>query len=374
MYFANDQNESLWYRYAMKKLHNYFAREVMHTMLTMVLIILGIMVTMLFIQYLSMAASGQMSIGGAMAMLGIALPTYINLLIPISLFLSLVITINRLLYDSELVVAFACGVSWFNLVKWLLLPGFLLTMLSVVLSFWVVPKMAYYQNNLSQIFSQSSGISDFIQTGRFFATGSNNEVIYVGAVDLKTGVSQQIFIYQQVGNETRVILAPEGKIAEQNKLSALTLMHGHMYQGVLGSLAYKMVGFNAFDLLMIPTYNTAYTDKSTFSVTQLVRDHDRASLLELEWRSSIPLATLILTVLGVMLGDPRPRKSKYLYFLLSAGIFIVYFNALTIVRSMVMKDTMPLFPGLYLVHALFLVTALVLLVKRELFFRSFKKK
>lgn len=358
----------------MKKLHNYFAREVMHTMLTMMIVILGIMVSVMFIKYLSMAASGQMSISSAVAMLGITLPNFINLLIPISLFLALVVTINRLLYDSELVAAFACGFGWLDLVKSLLIPGLVLTLCSLILSFWIVPTMSYYQNNLLQISSQNAGISNFLQSGRFFATGVNNEVIYVGAVDEKTGISQQIFIYHPIGNDTQIVLAPEGKITEEDKLSKLTLVNGHRYRGVLGSLAYQMVSFNSFDLLIIPSYNTAYTDKSTFSVIQLLRKHDAPSLLELEWRSAIPLMTLVLTILGVMLGDPRPRKSKYLYLLLGVGIFIIYFNTLSIARSMIMNGAMPLFPGLYLVHLLFLVIALAMLLKRELFFSMLKRK
>lgn len=355
----------------MTKLQNYFAREVMHTMLTMMLVLLGIMVSVVFIKYLSMAASGEMSIGNALAMLGVVLPNFINLLIPVSLFLALIVTVNRLLYDSELVAAFACGVSWFDLVRWLLLPGIALTLISVVLSFWVVPKMAYYQNNLLQISSQNADVASFLQTGRFFATG--NQVIYVGAVNFKSGQSQEIFIYRKVGDNTQIILAPQGKMDQREKLSDLTLVNGHEYQGVLGTLAYQMASFNTFDLLLIPQYNTAYTDKSTYPLVTLIKDRDRSSILELEWRSSIPLATLVLTFLGVMLGDPRPRKGKYLYFLIGTGIFITYFNCLSIVRSMLINSLLPLFPGLYIVHGAFLLVALLLLLQRELFFKFLRK-
>jgi lipopolysaccharide export system permease protein len=354
----------------MKKLQNYFAREVMHTMLLMMLIFLGIMICIVFIRYLSMAASGEMSLKNAIAMLGIIMPNFINLLIPITLFLSLIITINRLLYDSELVTAFACGVGWFDLVKWLYLPGFLLALLNVILSFWVVPKMAYYQDNLLQISSQNASMASFLETGRFFYTGTDNQVIYVGAVNFKTGVSQQIFIYRKIGNVTELILAPQGQITEQDKLSQLTLLNGHEYQGVLGTLAYQMVHFGSFNLLMIPTYNTDYTDKSTFPVPDLIRDHGPGSKLELEWRSSTPLMTLVLTVLGVMLSDVRPRKSKYIYFLAGTAIFIIYFNGLSIARSMVITHALPMLPGLYLVHGIFFGIALFLLAKREVFFSS----
>lgn len=360
-------------KYIMKKLQNYVAREVMHTMLMMMLILLGIMVSVVFIKYLSMAASGEMPISNAMAMLGIVLPNFINLLIPVSLFLSLIITINRLLYDSELVSAFACGVSWFDLIKWLMLPSLLLAMISLILSFWVVPKMSYYQNNLLQISSQNADATSFLQTGRFFASGNNDQVIYVGAVDFKSGKSKDIFIYRNVNHSTEIILAPEGQVIQNQKLSNLNLLNGHEYQGVLGTLAYQMASFKAFNLLMVPVYNTVYTDKSTFAMVRLVKDHDPASMLEVEWRISLPIATLVLTFLGVMLGDPRPRKSKYLYFLIGTGIFIIYFNALSITRSLIMSNNLSLYPGLYLVHIGFFLIALLMLYRRELFFNITNK-
>lgn len=354
--------------YLMKKLQSYFIREILHTTLILMLVVLAIMISVYFIKLLSSGAAGQISIRSLFALLGIALPGFINLLLPVTFFLALVLTMNRLLYDNELITAFSCGVGWFTLVRWLLLPTCLLALLSAFLSFWLVPKMNYYQSNLLQISSQNQVIRNFLQTGRFFAIGSDNQVLYVGEFDSKSGESHDIFIYRKVNNETNVILAPEGKITDAPQWSKLTLGVGNSYQGVLGTLAYQMVGFTSFNLLLIPSYNTNYSDQSTISAINLVKTKTLASLLELEARSSYPLAMFVLMVMGVILGDMRPRKGKYLYFSIGVGIFMVYFNLLSIVRSMILNHALKLLPGLYTVHLILFLIALFFLFRREGFF------
>lgn len=349
----------------MKRLQSYFIREVLHTTLVLMLIVLAIMISVYFIKLLSSGAAGQISITSLFALLGIALPGFINLLLPVTFFIAMVLTINRLLYENELVTALSCGVGWFDLVRWLLVPASLLVLLSAFLSFWLVPKMNYYQSNLLQISTQNQMIRNFLQTGRFFAIGGDNQVLYVGEFNSKLGESHDIFIYRKINGQINVVLAPEGKVSQEDKWSQLALSSGRSYQGVLGTLAYQMVGFNTFNLLLIPSYNTAYSDQSTVDSSKLIKNKTLASLVELESRSSYPLAILVLTVLGVILGDMRPRKGKYLYFSLGIGIFILYFNLISILRSMVLNHVIKLIPGLYVVHIVFLFIALVFLFRRE---------
>ena len=340
----------------------------MHGMLMLMLILITVMLSIIFVRYLSRAASGTMSLKNVLAMLGVVLPGFINILIPITFFLSLLININRLLYDNELMVAFACGVSWLRLLSWMLVPGLLLTLLSLLLSFWVVPVMSYYQDNINQISSKNSSTLSFLQTGRFFSTSSNGntQIVYIGGINFKSGNSQQIFIYRQRGTNTQITLAPIGKMfQDQKNIAGFQLMNGAQYQGVIGGLSYQRLNFKNLKLLLIPNYQANNTDLSAFSTVQLLKTHNKDSILELEWRSSLPLATLILTLLGVCLGDTRPRKGKYLAFTTGILLVLLYFNGLTIARSMVINGALPLFPGLYLAHLLILVPALFMLLKLE---------
>ncbi|MCX7122414.1 MAG: LPS export ABC transporter permease LptF [Gammaproteobacteria bacterium] len=355
------------------KLFHYYNREILHLMLGMMMVLLVIMVSVTFVKYLAMAANGEMPLKSAIALLGIVLPSFISMLLPISLFLSLVVGMGRLLRDNELTIGFACGMSWTQLLMRFLRLGVGAALVTALLTFFVVPKMNYYQGNLSQINSQNASILNFVQSGRFFVPGGNgNQVIYVGNIDFKSRQSKDIFIYQQSHGATQVVIAPTGSVTEQGtELASVNLQNGQEYQGVLGSLAYRLVSFDSLSMILIPSYNLANRDLSAISSLQLWKQHDPASLIELEWRSVLPVTTLVLVFLAVGLGDLEPRRGRYIKIFYAIGLFIAYFNAESVVKSMMLSQRIPVFPGLFWVHGVFLLLGIFLILCREGYFNVF---
>jgi lipopolysaccharide export system permease protein len=111
--------------------------------------------------------------------------------------------------------------------------------------------------------------------------------------------------------------------------------------------------------------------KRQVSTQQLWRQrHDPASLIELEWRSTLPVTTLVLAVLAVGLADLQPRRGRYLKVFYAIGLFIAYFNAESVIKSMMLSQRIGVFPGLFLVHGAFLLAGLLLLIYREGYFNS----
>jgi lipopolysaccharide export system permease protein len=349
------------------KLFHHYNREIIHFMLGIMAVLLVVMVAVSFIRYLAMAADGEMPLKNAVAILGLILPGFVAMLIPVSLFLAIVWGMARLLSDNELVIGFASGMSHFAFLKQLLKPVFFLALIAGMLSFWVIPKMVYYQHNLTKMASQNSSLIDFVQSGRFFS--SNGKIIYVGAIDFKSRKSQDVFIYQKNGDVTDLVLAPQGEVTDKSsRLANLTLHNGKAYEAVLGSLSYSLLSFDRLDILLIPNDELSGPDFSATSSWALWQRGDRLSLPELEWRAMLPLSTLILTLIGVGLADLQPRRSRYLKFFYVLSIFIIYFNLETIVHSLVLNQKLAVFPGLFYVHLLFLALGVVLLLFREGYF------
>ncbi len=336
-------------------------------MLGMMVVLLVIMVSVTFVKYLALAADGSIPLKSAVAMLGIVLPSFINMLLPICLFLAIVVGMGRLLRDNELTIGFACGMGWWRFLSRMLRLGLIAALLGGLLSFFVVPKMNYYQGNLSQINAQNASILNFVQSGRFFVPGGNgNQVIYVGSIDFKSRQSKDVFIYQLNHGVTQVVVAPAGSVTEQSdQLSSVNLLNGQEYEAVLGSLAYRMISFSALSMVLIPSYNLANRDLSALSTIQLLKQHDPASRIELEWRSTLPLTGLVLVFLAVGLGDLQPRRGRYLKVFYAIGLFIAYFNAESVVKSMMLSQKIAVFPGIFWVHGVFLLLGLLLISYRE---------
>ena len=354
------------------KLFRHYNQEILHLMLLIMISFLVIMISISFVRYLAMAADGAMPLKNAVAILGVILPNFINLLLPISLFLAIVVGLNRLLHDNELLIGFACGMSFITLIKKLFHFALPIALIGFILSFVIVPKMNDYQDQLIEINSQNSSILNFIQSGRFFAFG-DNQIIYVGNVDLKNRQSQNIFLYQKTGETTQVVIAPSGSVVtEGNTLANAHLNNGQDYEisNAPNSLSVRMASFEHLLMTLIPTYDFTNSDLTAVSTVKLWHQHTLPALVELEWRAALPIATIVLALLGAVLNDLRPRTSKLVKIFYAIAIFIIYFNTLSVMKSMLLHGRLPIFPGLFLVHFVFLCVGLILLAYRENWFHT----
>ena len=89
----------------------------------------------------------------------------------------------------------------------------------------------------------------------------------------------------------------------------------------------------------------------------LLRAYDS---VELQWRYSIPLLCLISTILAFPLSRVSPRKGRFHRVLPSILVFICYLGLLLLTKGWMEEGIWPLFPGLLLVHGVFLIIGLFL--------------
>lgn len=349
-------------------LQKYLSREVFHMMLSIMLILLVIMISVMFVRYLSMAAGGAMTFSTVVSLIGVVLPNYIGILLPISYFLSVVVVYGRMFADSELLVMMACGLSWWQLTKITMKPALLLSGILAILSLYVVPEMSYHQDSLIQISSQKSSSNiNLVETGRFISLQGGNQIVYIGDTDPKTSLSKNIFIYRSMPNgATQIILAPYGYMQTDPNTQAqyLVLQNGRQYYATLGQLNYQMVTFDSYTAkIQQPTYNFVRDDLSAFTTWRLFHVHSPAATAELQWRFTLPITVLTLSMLGLSICYVRPRGGRYSKLFYAIAIFIIYFNMLSIGRSLLASGKIPGWYGLWLVHLLFMVIAATKLIQ-----------
>ena len=91
-------------------------REFASTGLLVSSILLGIVVFTQLIRLLGESVSGVLAVDGVLAMLGFTSLNYLPVLLSISLFLSVLLTLSRSYRDSEMVVWFTSGIG---LTRWI---------------------------------------------------------------------------------------------------------------------------------------------------------------------------------------------------------------------------------------------------------------
>ncbi len=331
-------------------------------------ILLLIMVSNTFVRYISEAASGTMSSGAVLNLISFTVPNFIVILIPITFFLALVLTLGRLFADSELLVLFACGFSWANLIKMGLKIALVLACFVAFLSFWLVPKMLSYRDDLQASSQGASQVTD-LQTGRFIVLNNGNQVVYVGAANSENTDFRKIFMFEKQSHDfQKITLAPT---ATQNfdtelKGQALILKQGEQYRFAPTELKTQVTHFDQYKFPINYSSRASQSSRmSALSTLALIKDGSLPAINELIWRASQVVTVFVLLFLGLAICPVPPRKSRYIKLIPAVLIFMIYFNLLAISKSWGSTQWIFLLINVWWVHLLFLSTALIILWLRD---------
>lgn len=106
--------------------------------------------------------------------------------------------------------------------------------------------------------------------------------------------------------------------------------------------------------------------------TDLLQSDELVHIAEVQWRLSLPIATIILAILAVPLSKAEPRAGRYGKLALGLLAFIIYFNMLSAGRTWVEKELVSTTLGLWWVHGVALLFALSLLAVQNSVFRRMR--
>ena len=174
-------------------------------------VLVGIVITMLLIRLLGQAASGAITSTGIVALLGFAMINYLPVLISLTLFISVLMTLTRSYRDSEMIVWFSCGMSltqWIRPVLLFATPLVLvIALLSLALSPWAVA-------NSEEVRRQMDSRSDVtaISPGVFRESRHAARVYFVEEVAGAENLVANVFVSStQHGKQGVMVAAPDRK-------------------------------------------------------------------------------------------------------------------------------------------------------------------
>lgn len=347
----------------------YLSREVFHTMLALIGILLLIVISDMFVRFLSNAAEGSLSSNIIFILLGLALPQYLAILLPICFFLAIILAFGRMFSDNELMILFACGVSWQRIMRMMIMPAAIIVVLVAVLSLYLVPEMTAYQYSLKKNANRKETIS-LIQPGRFVSFNNGDRVLYIGKVDQNKGY-QDIFGFS-VGKPKQapsIITAPSAYLNsdQQKNVQTVVMEDGYQYTGYPDQADYRVIHFHRYSTKLLPKQTVLDRQRiNTMSTWQLIAQGGTQQNVELQWRFTFPLAVVVLLLLGLYLCRVRPRQGRYGRVLPSVLVFIIYFNAVSAMRSwMINNDITTWYLNLWLVHLAFIVLSIFLLWRAD---------
>jgi lipopolysaccharide export system permease protein len=344
-------------------LDRYIFREIASTWLAVTLILLAILLTNQFARVLGDVAKGQLPKDAAFDVIGLSAVQYLTILVPIGLFLSIMLALGRLYRDSEMPAMMACRVGPSGIYRpllWLIVP---LVLGVGFIAIDVGPRALVAVERIGAEARREADLRS-IEPGRFTVFGPDQAVVY-GERVTPEGIMENVFMQRIVDGETvQVVVAARGEQvdSEDPDIRLLVLHDGRRYEGVPGTQQFRVVEFAEHGIpYRLPSLDPPDPRPREMLVTSLLRSSEPEHRAELQWRLGVPLSTVILAIFAVPLSRSQPRAGRYGRLAIGLLVFIIYFNLLSAAKAWVENGDVEPAIGLWWVHALFLLGALLLL-------------
>jgi len=347
----------------------YLTKDILIHMVAVSFVLLVIIVSGRFVKYLAEAAVGDLAADILLPIMLYRLPGFLELIIPLGLFIGILMSYGRLYSQSEMVVLAATGVSPSRLAGYTLVSAVIVMLLVAILSLVVTPLGATRSAALLNDPSSSQGLQSLV-AGRFQTRRASKLVSYAQSIDPQSGVMQSVFLSQKAdpdGDRPRMVLtvAREGEVLFDSDTGAryLELRKGYRYVGMPGQLDYEVVRFDRFGELIPEPEGGVRTaapvdGRSTMQLLRSNASEDRAAVY---WRLSLPLMVPVVAIIALCLSKTDHRRGRYVMMAPAFFIYLAYLMLLTNARSAVEEDVSWAALRFALTHALFFAIALVLL-------------
>lgn len=347
----------------------YLSREVMVTLSAVSAVLLVIIMSGRFIKYLAQAAQGLLDPGVLFMIMGYRLPGFLQLILPLGLFLGILLAYGRLYLESEMSVLSAAGMSRQRLLVYTLAPAALVAAAVAWLSLSLAPLGVA---RVEQVLNSQNALTEFdtLVPGRFQALRSGSRVTYTERLSEDGRELGGVFISElrlsRDGDKKRgisVLVAEKGRQEIRADGSRyLILENGYRYDGKPGQPDYRTIQYDRYGVLLPkPEVAGEMNEREGIPTAELFGSDNLRYQAELQWRLSTPLLVFVVTVLAVPLARVNPRQGRFLKLLPAVLLYMTYLALLIAMRGQLEKGKLPPALGLWWVHALFLGIGLLLL-------------
>ena len=339
-------------------INRYFTKEILQSLVAVVVVLLLIFLTRYLVLYLSDAASGKISGEIVFDMLAFRTVTSFSLILPFGLYIAVLLAFGRLYKDSEMTALAACGVGPAQVVRTVVVIAICCSALVAVFSFWATP---WAHEKVYQVREKAQAATPFatVAAGQFSGIGKGGQVFYVENLSEDRSRLKDVFIQTlQKDGQLDIFSARSGHqyVDPDTNARYLVLVDGYRYIGTPGRADFKVQQFkkNAMRLEeqeIVPMHRTRWATPTS----DLIASDKLVDRAEFHGRFAMPLATILLAVLGVLLSRTSPRQGRFAKLFIAVLVFITYYNTLGVSQSWVVRGEIPIEIGSWWVHGCLLL-------------------
>ena len=344
-------------------------------------LVLGFLVVMLLggrlIRYFGMAAEGGLDVGVLFSLIGYNLPYFLELILPLSFFIGLMLTFGRMYSDHEMAIINGSGIGRGKLAR-LLIP---LVLILIIIEGWItLVAKPWGMERASNIFQEQSvdKLFEMIRPKSFISSGDYH--LYVGKLGVEQELLEDVILVQMPKSksgemtpakqgDTLIFAKSASQVPSDDGAITLDLHQGRRYEVSTDSRRYSQIGFERYRI----TLSAQAKDENApmriegVSTPQLLellagvghRPNLNEVRAELGYRLSLPWLMLLAIMLAVPLSQVRPRQGRWLklipaIFLFVANVLILISLKESITKGKISALSYPLAVAVLLIFALYL--------------------
>lgn len=346
----------------------YLMKEMLGTHLAVTLVLLLIILGGTVARMLREAAEGRIPADVLLSLVALGSIRGLILLLPVSLFLALMLSLGRLYKDSEMAALQACGVGPGRLsltIAWVTVP---MVVLLALLVFWGAPLAS---ERIEQVRAEAQQRSDLsgIAPGRFLESRVGGRVFFIEGYTRDGGAMRDVFIQSRGPGGTEVVTArrAETRVDPASGQRYLVLHDGFRYVGEPGEQAFRILEFETQGVRVPDPEGAGRRGRADSQPTgALLGSRNRLERAELQWRISIPVSMVLLAVLALPLSHTtNPRQGRFARITGAIVVYVLYANFLILAKSWYGRGQTPEWLGMWWVHVALAVLIVVLLLRQQ---------
>ena len=318
----------------------YLRREISVTFAAVSAVLVSIFITFSLTRFLMDANAGLLLPSEIFQLTVLKSLISLEVLLPLSLFIAILIGLGRLHSDSEIYAMRASGISELRVLRPIVAVAILLAILIGLFSLFVRP-WAYGMSYEIKARAEAASEIDRISAARFYSFSESGRTVFVKTVSGKGEQLGQVFIRSRKNDDLQVITSATGRLKYDIRpgFHQLILNEASVYKRVAdGPDVFAELGSLAMWIPAGEPDPVGYKTKSS-DIFQLRLSDDTVDSAELQWRISTPFSALLLALLAIPLSRSRPRQGRYARILIAVVIYALYFNLIDVSRTWVEQGT-----------------------------------
>ncbi|AFP85525.1 putative permease [secondary endosymbiont of Heteropsylla cubana] len=354
----------------------YLVRETFKNQLAILLILLFVFFCQKLVRVLSATVNGEIPIKLVLSFLALGMPAIAQIILPLSLFLGLLITLRRMHIEAEIMIMYACGLGKILLIRATLILSLITMFFASINVIWLLP---WSSRNHDLMMAESAANPRMVMMldKQFKSIANGKVILFVQKV--KNYELQHIFLAQiKPYGKVRpfFLIADRGYLTQKSDGSQLiTLKQGVRYEGSALSGDFCINTFFQYQSVIdCKSIKIGRVDAEHMSLCQLWHSTGLNVSSEFHWRLTLVVSVLILAMMAVSFSIINPREKQILSVVPAMLLYLVFFLLQTLFRAKGAKGKLDPMMWMWIINTIYLLLGVAFNLWDSLFIRKFRQR